>query len=131
MRDSTAPDSSVQGCREVGAGGEVLFVPHACARCKAICFIYCRHKNRQIDTSRHLSDLYNVEISENLASLCFESISKGECHKSGVAGDEAKEVYYNNKSVLRRVHNSCKYCACFVIVVSQHIVDTRQMLYNT
>ena len=71
-----------------------------------------------------------LKSAKKLASLCFESISKGKCHKSGVAGDEAKEVYYNNKSVLRRAHNSCKYCACFVIVVSQHIVDTRQMLYK-
>ena len=39
---------------------------------------------------------------------------------------------YNNKSVLRRVRNSCMLVLhlCFVIVVSQQVVDTRQMLYK-
>ena len=39
---------------------------------------------------------------------------------------------YHSKSVLRRVRNYCMLvlCLCFVIVASQHVVDTRQMLYK-
>ena len=40
-------------------------------------------------------------------------------------------ILYCSKSVLGRVRNSCMLVLrlCFVIVASQHVVDTRQMLY--
>ena len=79
-----------------------------------------------------------------LASNCLEQ-TMHECYNLCVLIGSlhgkvlACEVHVKNfvaicsgKSVLGRVHNSCMLvlCLCCAMVVSQHAVDTRQMLYK-
>ena len=48
-----------------------LITPRACARGKTIGFVCCRHKNRQIWTSRHLSDSQAQRIRQNRRKTGF------------------------------------------------------------